>query len=476
MPAEFSDAQVTGLALVVLGVVIAAGWWVRRHVGFLRAVFVPASVVAGFVVLLAGPQVLGKLTGTQGLFPEPVLDVWRVLPGLMISVVFGAIMIGKTLPRPRELWHAAAPHAIFGTFLSFGQFALGGLAVLLLLGPVFGLPPEAGSLLEMSFAGGHGTIAGMGQLLTDAGAGDLVDVGLGLATISMVTGVVGGSLLVRWAVRSPKVSVMRTTAPSAAEDFDLDHVHPAPADEHEVEDSGIHATTIAFALIALALALAVALLWGAREVARLLGSDVLDSFPLFPVAVIGGFVVQWVATRTGLAPRIDKRAVDGIAAVALDVLLVCAIGTMSLATIGSNVPAILVFTAIGVSWSLVSLLWWGRRFHRRHWFEHAIADFGQSQGNVATGFVLADMVDPQRRTGTANDYGYKQLPYEPFLGGGIVTALSVPLIGSLGLPVFTAGAVVATVAAGLWGMLRRTPADGADAPVTPATGGAAATP
>jgi len=36
--------------------------------------------------------------------------------------------------------------------------------------------------------------------------------------------------------------------------------------------------------------------------------------------------------------------------------------------------------------------------------------------------------------------------------------------------------VVATVAAGLWGMLRRTPADGADAPVTPATGGAAATP
>jgi len=315
----------------------------------------------------------------------------------------------------------------------------------------------------------------MGQLLTDAGAGDLVDVGLGLATISMVTGVVGGSLLVRWAVRSPKVSVMRTTAPSAAEDFDLDHVHPAPADEHEVEDSGIHATTIAFALIALALALAVALLWGAREVARLLGSDVLDSFPLFPVAVIGGFVVQWVATRTGLAPRIDKRAVDGIAAVALDVLLVCAIGTMSLATIGSNVPAILVFTAIGVSWSLVSLLWWGRRFHRRHWFEHAIADFGQSQGNVATGFVLADMVDPQRRTGTANDYGYKQLPYEPFLGGGIVTALSVPLIGSLGLPVFTAGAVAATVAAGLWGMLRRTPADGAEAPAASATGGTAAT-
>ena len=46
-----------------------------------------------------------------------------------------------------------------GTFLSLGQFALGGSIVLFLLTPVFGLPPEAAALLEMSFASGHGTIA-----------------------------------------------------------------------------------------------------------------------------------------------------------------------------------------------------------------------------------------------------------------------------------------------------------------------------
>ncbi|OBF10906.1 sodium/glutamate symporter [Mycobacterium sp. ACS4331] len=454
MTAHLGDAQRVGLALAILGGVLLVSWLVRAKVRALNALFIPASVVAGFLVLLLGPQVLGELTGTDGLFPQQVVDIWRVIPGLMINVVFAAIMIGKTLPKPGELWEAAAPHALLGSFLSFGQFALGGLAVLLVLTPVFGLAPEAGSLLELSFAGGHGTIAGMGQLLTDAGAPELVDVGLGLATISMVTGVVVGSALVRWAVRSPKVSVRRNEPLRRDERYDVDDIHVAPSDTRPQAETGLHPATVAFALIGVAIMVSVAMLWGARAVVRAFGSDVLDTFPLFPVAVVGGFLVQWVVVRTGCAHLVDKRAVAGISSIALDILLVCAIGTMSLATIGSNVPAIVIFTVIGVGWSVVTLLWVGRRFHREDWFEHAIADFGQSQGNVATGFVLADMVDPRRQTTTADAYGYKQLLYEPLLGGGLLTALSVPLITAIGLPWFTAASAVAVILTGVWGVRR----------------------
>ncbi|BBX92657.1 sodium:glutamate symporter [Mycolicibacterium boenickei] len=452
---RLNDAQTVGLAFAILGAMFAVGWLVRRYVRPLRALFIPSSVIAGFVVLGLGPQVLGRLTGTNGLFPLAVEDVWRVLPGLLINVVFAAIMIGKTLPGVRQLWQATAPHALFGTFLSLGQFALGGLAVLAVLHPVFGLPMESGSLLEMSFAGGHGTIAGMGQLFTDAGSPDLVDIGLGLATISMITGVVVGSALVRWAIRSPKVTVLRQHAPTANDDYDIDRVPVAPSDERATPDDGIHGATFAFALISLALLVSVAILWAVRSVAHTFGSDIFDKFPLFPVAVVGGFIVQWLASRAGYAERIDKRAVKGISAVALDALLVCAIGTMSLATLGSNVPAVAIFTVIGVLWSVCALVWWGRMFHRRNWFEHAIADFGQSQGNVATGFMLADMVDPARKSSTANDYGYKQLLYEPLLGGGLLTALSVPLITEFGLISFTVVSAVGAVLVGVWGMRRR---------------------
>lgn len=449
-----SSVQPIGLALVVLGATFAAGWAVRNTVRVFGALYIPVSVVTGFLILLMGPQVLGKVFGTQGLFAESTISIWRALPGLLITVVFASIMIGKSLPNPKDLWHRSAPHFVFGSFLSFGQFFLGGVAVLLLLGPVFGVAPEAGSLLEMSFAGGHGTIAGMGQLLDESGAGDLVDVGLGLATISMVTGIVIGTLLVRWAVVNPDLTVAREQPPHLADDIHVDDLRVMAAEEGDTSDHGIHDLVFSAMLVAVAILISVWLLQGARWVMHHLGSDILDSFPLFPVAVIGGYLVQVAASRCGFAPRINRAAVSGIAAVALDGLVACAIGTMSLAAIGSNVPAVVAFTVIGVVWSVVALLWFGPRVHPRNWFEHGIADFGQSQGNVATGFVLADMVDPRGVTGAQNDYGYKQLLYEPILGGGVLTALSVPLITDYGLVGFTVVSGIITVALGIWGVRR----------------------
>jgi hypothetical protein len=40
----------------------------------------------------------------------------------------------------------------------------------------------------------------------------------------------------------------------------------------------------------------------------------------------------------------------------------------------------------------------GPRVFPKNWFEHSLAEFGESQGNVATGFVMVDMVDPARQT------------------------------------------------------------------------------
>ena len=51
-------------------------------------------------------------------------------------------------------------------------------------------------------------------------------------------------------------------------------------------------------------------------------------------------------------------------------------------------------------------------------------------------------------------YGYKQLFYEPFLGGGILTALSVPIIISIGSLTFGIASAAATAALIVWGVVR----------------------
>jgi glutamate:Na+ symporter, ESS family len=155
--------------------------------------------------------------------------VWSSLPGLLINVVFAAVMLGKRLPEIRTIWHESAGHFILGSVFSCGQFALGAFAVTFILAPVFGVSYLAGSILELSFAGGHGTIAGMGQLLTQGGAPELIDLGLGLATISMITGIIGGSLLVRWAVSNPAIPIARSSPPQRAEAYNVDILPVAPA-------------------------------------------------------------------------------------------------------------------------------------------------------------------------------------------------------------------------------------------------------
>jgi Na+/glutamate symporter len=135
-----------------------------------------------------------------------------------------------------------------------------------LLGPAFGFSDKGGALIELSFAGGHGTLAGLGPVFEEYGAGELVEVGLGLATIGLVTGVVIGIVLLelfRW-------------------------------------------------------------------IFGLFGSDFFERFPLFPFTIIGGVLVQLAAVRSGFGWAVNRRAVEGLGGLSIDGIVICAIGTLSL--------------------------------------------------------------------------------------------------------------------------------------------------
>jgi glutamate:Na+ symporter, ESS family len=214
------SVEEVGLSLVVLSLVFACAALIRRWSSPLRKLFIPTAVIGGFLVLGLGPEGMGRLLGGTGLFPENVFAVWRQLPGLLVTVMSASLLLGEHLPPFRKLWSISGSHVTMISVMSFGQFAVGGILVWLLLEPVFGINRKAGALLEMSFNGGHGTVAGLTPVLQQYGVGDLVPVGLGLATIGIVSGIVVGTTLVNYAIRSPSIPVVRQTPPSPDEDFD----------------------------------------------------------------------------------------------------------------------------------------------------------------------------------------------------------------------------------------------------------------
>ncbi|MBQ7694148.1 MAG: hypothetical protein IJT50_03405 [Lentisphaeria bacterium] len=46
--------------------------------------------------------------------------------------------------------------------------------------------------------------------------------------------------------------------------------------------------------------------------------------------------------------------------------------------------------------------------------------------------LLLRTVDPENRSGAAESFGCKQLLHEPFMGGGICTALALTLVFTIG--------------------------------------------
>jgi ESS family glutamate:Na+ symporter len=277
------------------------------------------------------------VSGGFGLFSEETFGAWQALPALLINVMCASLLLGERLPSLSALWTISGSHVIAAGVMSGGQFAIAGILTLLVLGPVFGFSSMAGALIELAFAGGHGTLAGLTPVLLAYDAAELLEVGLGLATIGMVTGIVIGTMLVNYGVNSPTISVARQTPTSPDENFDIDHHQPGPDDEPLDEWKGMTQVTAAAVFLGVSIGAGIALLELFRVVFNAFGSSFFDRFPLFPFTIIGGVLVQLCAVRFGFEWAVNRRAVEGLGGMATDGIVVCAIGTLSLGALGAQI-------------------------------------------------------------------------------------------------------------------------------------------
>jgi len=450
-------------AVIVLCLLLVVAKGVRRVVPVFDRLYLPTSIIAGVLGLLLGPQVAGRWLGGpahggEGFIPAPVLEVWGQMPRLLISVVFAGLFIGKTLPGLRKLWRMGGPQALLGYVVSCGQYTVGLAVTLLVLTPLFGINPLAGVLLEISMSGGHGTAAGLAGTFAelDFAAGE--DLALGLATVGLVAGVVLGTVFVNLAVRSPRIKIARQHRTDGTEHLELSALQSNEAPE--AGDQGASSTdplTLHLALIAIAIAIGWLLLKAlvgieARTYGPLTG-PLMPYVPLFPVAMIGGAILQGVLMWTGLARHVSRELINRICGLSLDFIIVAAMATLSLASIGENWAPFTVLAITGVAWTAFCFWVLAPRMLPDHWFERGIGDFGQGTGMAVSGLLLMRIADPANRSGALESFGYKQLPFEPFLGGGLLTALALPLCARLGPVVLLAGFGAATLLATVTGIL-----------------------
>ncbi|MEO0928252.1 MAG: sodium:glutamate symporter, partial [Cyanobacteria bacterium J06643_13] len=175
------------------------------------------------------------------------------------------------------------------------------------------------------------------------------------------------------------------------------------------------------------------------------GLELIGAVPLFPMALIGGIIIQVVMKRLDLDVLIIRKLQERIAGVALDLLVVTALASINLAVLGANIGIFLTLSIVGIIWNVFAFMYLAPKILPIYWFERGIGDMGQSMGVTATGILLIRMVDPENRTGAFESFAYKQLFFEPIVGGGLFTAAAPALLvrfGSIPVLIGTAGLLI----------------------------------
>lgn len=434
-------------SIIVMAIVLAIARFIKRGSSVLQKFFIPSALVAGVIGLLLGPQVLNTI-------PREITDYWAGWPKYLITVVFAGLFLGKVIPSRKEIWRISGPMIAFGNTLAWGQYVLGIAATLLFLGPVFGVSPLAGSLIEISFEGGHGTAAGLAPVFEDLGWSEGTDIALGLATFSLIAAIIIGVFFVNWYNRragghhiDPETQT-RQRQQMIRSGYNL----IALGRKLQASPKSIMINVAAFVVaIGLGWLMLKVLVWA--EEALLAGMTDIRFFthlPLFPLAMIGGLLVQMFLRKIGKQTLIQRRTAAIISTIALDILIASAMATISLNAIGSNLPVFITFLVLGIAWIIFGFLVLAPRMFSSFWFEKGLTNVGQSMGMTATGLLLGRLADPTNHSKARESFGYKQLAFEPFMGGGIVTVGSVIVLHEFGqVPVL----VVVTIITLFWLLL-----------------------
>lgn len=410
------------LAVSLLAVLLLFATFLRARIRLLQRILLPSSLIAGFIGLILGPQALG-------LIPAGIIEIWGGLPGRLISVVFACMFLGHAIPSPGTVWREAGPQICYGFLAGFGQYFVAILLTMTLLTPLFGVPPIFATILEIGFSGGHGTASGMCEVFGALGFPDGCDLGLMSATVGITVSVVFGMLLVNIAARrryallinSPG-SIPRDVLSGILEIGNRRSIGTSTVSTNAIEPLAFHLGFVGVSIL---------IGWLAYSVIRGL-HPILKSFPLFPLAMLGGISMQAASSRLKVDRLLDRQSFERIQGLSLDILVASAIASLNLRVVLDYAAPFSILMIAGLVWMLALTWFLAPRMFPDAWFERGVVEFGMQTGVTAVGLLLLRIVDPEYRTAAAPSFGFKQIVYEPLLGGGLITSISPMLLIGMG--------------------------------------------
>lgn len=401
--------------IMMMGLLLIVAVFIRLKLKIFKKYFIPASLIAGVLGLMLGPF------GFR-IFSEEMVSAWGALAGILITIVFAPMLLGIKKSENKGKSKLMFRHLVFSYTASLLQIAVPLLAASLLIIPFFDVPDIFGTIIEVGWAGGHGTAAGMFEVYDALGWDEGGSLAVTTATIGIVFGILSGIVMINIAVKKGHSAVIKDTKELSTEDTDdiIPLEKQTTSSVETVNPDMIESVAFHLGLIGIAVILG----WFMQQIL----ATVVTGIPLFPLAMIGGFIVNSIIMRTKYSIAVDKKTLNRIQGVALDFLVLGAVASIKIPVVIDFAIPLLILTLV----TIVLMMWYfyylGPRFFPTEWFENSIVHYGAYSGVTAIGLMLLRTADPKMETEAAQGFALRAPFYSPFLGGGLITAIIPVLI------------------------------------------------
>ncbi len=402
----------------IVAVLLLVGKWVRVKVKLAQKLFIPPSLIAGFLGLGLGPE---------GLEILPFSNQLSVYASILIALIFSCLPFSSEGGGKQQGSNIGRMWAYSQTGMLF-QWAFGGLLGMLLLCNFWPVETSFGLAMPSGFCGGHGTAAAIGNAFEKMGNENMLTLAMTAATVGILGSVFIGLALVKWGTRKGYTSFLS--------DFSRlpDELRSGLLPKEKRESMGESTcSSISIDSLAFNLSLILVIALGGYLISKMV-SHVLPKLemPVFSCAFVFGILLKFCLRKTKVPEYLSPKVINHLSGTFTDYLVAFGISAIKISVVIEYIVPLTVLLLCGLLFTLLYVLLIGRRLMKEYWFEKALFTWGWFTGTMAMGIALLRVVDPTMRSRCLENYALAYLFIAP-IEISLVTFAPVAFMNGYGL-------------------------------------------
>ena len=401
----------------IISLLLLVGKLMRVKIKWIQQLFIPPSLLAGFIGLACGPHGFDIL---------PISEQTGTYAGILIAFIFGALPLTsqKTKGNQQEIG-AMWVYSQTGLLL---QWAFGGLLGLLVLNKIWPLSPGFGITMPSGYCGGHGTAAAIGQAFGQLGHDEILTLAMTAATFGIVGSVILGLIFVKWGTKKKQTTYLADykDLPSELRTGLLPQEKRESMGESTCSSISIDSLTFNLAIIC-----AIAL--GGYGISKL-AAHFMPGFelPVFSCAFVFGILFKKLLDRTRASESICPQTVGHISGSMTDYLVAFGIASIKVSVVIEYIVPLAILLLSGLAVTLIYVFVMARKLMKECWFEKALFTWGWFTGTMAMGIALLRVVDPKMKSRCLDSYALAYLFIAP-VEISLITFAPVAFVNGYGL-------------------------------------------